>query len=116
MAERVRSIFQLQIICRTQPANALHVIRDALSEAGVYVTEIRHLSNKATVLHVLLNSERWSNMLTALSGTGMSPDPQDAGYPVSLKVDKDGDIFGTIQVLYVSDEPDAKDVIPFVPG
>ena len=116
MSEHIHSFFQLHLVCSMPGAVALAAVRAALSEANVYVTDIRHLSSMASVLHVMLKNERWTEMLNALSGSGASVDAPDPGYPGSLKQDDDGDIFGTIQLLYGSDEPERRDAIPLVPG
>jgi len=108
--------FQVQAHTRLQRLEAVDAARVALSAAGASVTDIRHYSNKSSVFQLLLPSEAWPEMFHALMDATITIDSIVPGTTDELIKDKDGDISGTFQLLYVGDESETRDEIPAVPG
>ncbi|MFN5047795.1 MAG: hypothetical protein ACK5F2_06865 [Roseateles sp.] len=109
-------LFQVQAHTRLQRFEAVNAARVALSAAGASVTDIRHYSNKSSVFQLLLPSEAWSEMFHLLRESTITIDSVVPGTTDELIKDKDGDINGTLQLLYVGDESETRDEIPAVPG
>ena len=109
-------MFQVQAHTRRSRIEAVAAARTALSIAGASVTDIRHYSNKSSVFQVLLPSAVWDDMVRTLKEALLTIDSWSPGTPDELIKDKDGDVSGTLQLLYIGDDQDIRDEVPAVPG
>ena len=116
MNKSTSRLFQVQAHTRLQRFEAVNAARIALSTAGASVTDIRHYSNKSSVFQLLLPSEVWHVMFHKLMEASITIDSIVPGTADELIKDKDGDISGTFQLLYIGDESETRDEIPAVPG
>lgn len=108
--------FQVQAHTKLPRMASVDAARTALSAAGASLTDLKHYSNKASVFQLLLPAETWPGMLDALEGAGLTIDSSSPGSADELIPDKDGDICGTLQLLYLGDDHETRDEVPAVPG
>lgn len=116
MTQPVSRLFQIQAHTRLARIEALDAARAALAAAGASVTDIRHYSNKSSVFQLLLPVEAWDEMHQALTQAPLRLDSIAPATSHALIRDKDGDISGTLQLLYIGDDAESRDEIPAVPG
>ena len=95
---------------------AIDAARTAISTAGASVTDIRHYSNKSSVLQLLLSPESWHDLVKSLKEATLAIDSIAPEATDELIRDQDGDISGTLQLLYIGEQPETRDEIPTVPG
>lgn len=93
-------------------------IQDALTLAGGWVDDARFYSNKMTTIRFTLIGRDVAVFLGKLQQDGLKVEevsrPGNAIAPAAGA--GDAEISGSIQITFLHDEPDLKQVIPAVPG
>lgn len=109
-------LFQVQTHTRLARVDAIDATRTALASAGASVTDIRHYSNKSSVFQLLLPAQAWDELRHALTRASLCIDAIAPASSDELVQDSDGDVCGTLQLLYTGEDRESRDEIPAVPG
>ncbi|PKR54760.1 hypothetical protein [Thalassospira marina] len=93
-------------------------IQDALTLAGGWVDDARFYSNKMTTIRFTLIGRDVAVFLGKLQEDGLKVEEVSRpGNAISAAAGAgDAEISGSIQITFLHDEPDLKQVIPAVPG
>lgn len=108
----------LQLTCVVHGARheATDRVRDAFSAAGAFITDVSFFSGLQTVFRFEVAGDRLAVLAAAFEQHGLVLDRASRESIDGALVDTNGEIVGSLAVLFAEGDPDLKHEIPSVPG
>lgn len=92
-------------------------VRDAISEAGAWITDFRQFSNVSVCVSFELESQQVARLSQALQRLNLSLPPESLqSLEETGRAAPGAAVMGSLQITFVRDEPDVLTPPPAVPG
>jgi hypothetical protein len=103
---------RLSVVCRGERVDGLSAARDALSDAGFFVTDAQLFSDLAACLTFEGPADALDALIRGLDAAGCAPDPSNIAQPAPTE----GEVRGTLALTFARGTGNLRHEKPAVPG